>query len=69
MADKPVSRRPWQETAAKAEATANTDNVKLDDRYMYTVTGPGGDITQVDVLGIPKADMIMGYYETETVTP
>lgn len=68
MAEKPVSRHPAQEAEAKAEAARNT-NVVLDDRQMYTVTGPGGDITQIDVLGISKADMLTGRYEKETIVP
>lgn len=56
------------EAQAKAEAAENT-NVVLNDRYNYDVTGPGGDVTEVDVLGISKADMLTGNYQTETVTP
>lgn len=67
MAKKPVSNRPAQEAAAKTEAAANK-NVVIDDRYMYDVVGPGGDVTEVDVLGISKADMLMGNYKTEDVT-
>ena len=67
MATKPKSRKPAMEAQAKAEAATNP-NVKIDARYNYDVVGPGGDVTEVDVLGISKADMLSGYYETETIT-
>lgn len=64
MATKPKSRKPAMEAQAKAEAAENT-NVVINRRYNYDVVGPGGDKTEVDVLGISKADMWMGAYETE----
>lgn len=61
-----VSKRPAVETAAKAEVTANPDNLELDAvDGNAIVKGPGGDITKVDIKAVSKADVWNGQYEIE----
>lgn len=66
MATKPVSRKPEQEAQAIAESQRSGSGVIINSRYMAEVTLPRGCRVEVDILGISKADMLTGNYETET---
>lgn len=69
MAEKIKSRKPLMKATAKQEESIYP-NIEENAEGNFNITGPGGDKTKLDVIGISWGDKLMRNYEVEeTPTP